>query len=207
MKPTEVVVAVITYESATLLPDCLDSIPAAMAGVHSYRVVVADNASPDDSVEVAKTAGARLGVEVLELGANLGYSAGINAIDRYAGPEGALLVINPDIRLSPGAVRLLLKGLDRPGVGIAVPRILAPNGQLDPSLSYEPSIRRALAQAVLGGRLAGRFGLGERDRRPDLYMSESCADWASGAVWLISDRCRAAVETLGRVILFVRRGD
>ena len=68
MKPTEVVVAVITYESATLFPDCLDSIPAAMAGVHSYRVVVADNASPDDSVEVAKTAGARLGVEVLELG-------------------------------------------------------------------------------------------------------------------------------------------
>ena len=164
-----------------------------MTGVGSYRVVIADNASADDTVEVATSVRAGFRVEVLQLGDNLGYSAGINAVLRTRDQRGALLVINPDIRLAAGAVRHLLDGLSRPGVGITAPRTLYPDGRLDPSLAFEPSIRRGLAEAVLGGRLTGRFALGQWDRRPASYETAARADWANGAAWLISERCRAVV--------------
>jgi GT2 family glycosyltransferase len=189
----EVVVALITYNSADVLSGCLDTLPAALEEVESFRVVVADNASSDDTLAVATTNARGLSVEVVQLGANLGYSAGINAVTAHAGSEGALLVVNPDIRFEAGAVRLLLDGLSS-DVGITVPRTLDASGRLDPSLAHEPSIRRALADAVLGGRVAGRFAaLGEFDRRPGSYDVGTRADWANGAALLISNACRHAV--------------
>jgi GT2 family glycosyltransferase len=164
-----------------------------MEGVGTYRVVIADNASGDGTVDVANSDDVEHDVEVLQLGGNLGYSAGINAVTSHVGPKGALLVLNPDIRLAAGSVAHLLEGLRRPGVGITVPRMLRPDGSLDPSLAYEPCIRRGLAEAVLGGRLSGRLALGERDRRPASYETDAVADWASGAAWLISEPCREGV--------------
>lgn len=192
--PSDVVIALITYNSGTVLPACLDALPASLDGIGSFRVVVADNASSDDTEAVVEGRGAAVDAEFVQLGANRGYSAGINAVAAHAGPSGALLVINPDIRLAAGAVARLLDGLQAEGVGITVPRTLDADGRLDPSLAHEPSIRRALADAVLGGRLAGRFpALGEFDRRPSAYETPSRADWANGAALLISERCREVV--------------
>ena len=129
-----VTVTLVTYNSADVIAACLESLPAGMDGIDRYEVVVADNASSDGTVaEVERTAPQ---VKVLELAENQGYAAAINAVTATVS-GGAVLVLNPDVRLHPGSVRHLLRALDRPGVGIAVPRIVDAHGHLDPSLRHD----------------------------------------------------------------------
>lgn len=184
-----VTAVVVTYNSAAVLPGLLDSLPAAFDGVPEWRVVVVDNASSDETVHVLAGAGAR----TIHAGRNAGYSAAINLAAAEIPPHDHLLVLNPDVRLGPGSVARLLAALG-PGVGIVVPRLRTPEGACHLSLRREPTLRRALGEAILGGARAGRHPeWGEVVADPRRYASAGSADWATGAVFLISAQCRQAV--------------
>ncbi|MFB4272375.1 glycosyltransferase family 2 protein [Nonomuraea sp. GTA35] len=180
-------VVIVTYNSADVLPGCLDSLPRGAEGVELAEVVVADNASRDDSAAIAEKAG----VTVVRVGRNAGYAAAINAgiaaldLDRLDG----VYVLNPDCRLRAGAIAPLLDCLREPGRGIAVPYMVNPDGTLQPSLRRMPTVGRALAEAVVGGGLAGRIGkLGELVTDPRDYAEPGAFAWATGAAMLISPR-------------------
>lgn len=186
--PRRIAVVIVTYNSADVLEGCLASLAAGAAGVELADVVVADNASKDDSTAIADRAD--LPVKVVQLGRNAGYAAAINAglaaldLDDVT----AVYVLNPDCRLRPGAVAPLLACLDEPGRGIAVPRMVNPDGSLQPSLRRAPTVGRAVAEAVLGER-AGRLGtLGELVTDPRAYAHAGPFVWATGAALLISSR-------------------
>ncbi|YCK32919.1 glycosyltransferase family 2 protein [Actinomadura sp. ATCC 39365] len=120
---------IVTYNSAPVLGGCLASLPEGAKGVRLTDVVVADNASKDDSLGIAEQA-AGLPVRPLQVGRNAGYAAAINAGVASLDLDGldAVLVLNPDCRLRPGALAVLAAVLDRPGTGIAVPGWSAPRG-------------------------------------------------------------------------------
>lgn len=187
-----VAAVLVTWNSAAVIERALRSLPAGAEGVALERVVVVDNASADETVALARAA--RPDVTVVQTGANLGYAAGVNAGIRAAAGADAVLVLNPDTALRPGSLTPLVVALDRPGVGIAVPRLVAPDGRLAPSLRREPSLRTAAGEAVLGGRRAGRLpGWGELVLDPVRYERPGAADWATGAAMLISRECSRAV--------------
>ncbi|MBW3562900.1 MAG: glycosyltransferase family 2 protein [Actinobacteria bacterium] len=187
----DVCVAVVTWNSAAVIGRLLASLPGALTGL-KYRVVVADNASTDGTVEVVRTSWPD--VTVVETGRNAGYAAGINAAVRAPCPARATLICNPDVQLRPGAVRSLLRALDDPDVGIVVPRLVGTDGETLPSLRRRPTVLRAMGEAVLGGERAGRFDrLGETVHRTEMYRSARDVDWATGAVMLVDDRCREVV--------------
>ncbi|WP_244931732.1 glycosyltransferase family 2 protein [Nocardioides sp. W7] len=194
MTPEErVLVAVVAYNSADVLPGLLASLPAAMAGV-PWQTVVVDNDSADDSIDVVR----RLAPDarVVATGRNGGYSAGINAAVAAGGPHTAVLVLNPDVRLDPGCVPALLAALREPGVGIAVPRLRDARGVRIDSLRREPTLVRALADAVVGAERAGRHGrLGEVVTDPEAYDGATDTDWAEGSTQLIGAACWARVGT------------
>lgn len=191
-RPRTVAVVLVTWNSAAVIERSLRSLPAGLDGVVLDRVVLVDNASADDTVALARAV--RPDVTVVQTGANVGYAAGVNAGIRAAATADAVLVLNPDTELRPGSVRPLVAALDRPGVGIAVPRLVGPDGRLAPSLRREPSLRTAAGEAFLGGLRAGRLpGWGELVLDPVRYERPGAADWATGAVLLISREC------LGRV--------
>ncbi|GAA2878138.1 glycosyltransferase family 2 protein [Nonomuraea rubra] len=178
-------VVIVTYNSADVLPGCLDSLPEGARGVELAGVVVADNASKDDSAAIAEKAGAT----VVQVGRNAGYAAAVNAgiaaldLDRLDG----VYVLNPDCRLRPGAIVPLLDALREPGRGIAVPYMVNPDGTLQPSLRRMPTVGRALVEAVVGGGLAGRIGtLGELVTDPRDYAEPGAYAWATGAAMLLS---------------------
>jgi N-acetylglucosaminyl-diphospho-decaprenol L-rhamnosyltransferase len=184
--PLRVAVVIVTYNSADNLGSCLASLPDGLDGVHLTEIVVADNASKDDTCDIAKNA-TGLPVRVVELGRNGGYAAGINAGVAALAPHDAVLVINPDVRVRPGAVALLAKAFDRPKVGIAAPRLENPDGSLQPSLRRPPTVLRAWAEAIVGGNRAGRWGtLGELITDPRRYAVAGPATWATGGILLIS---------------------
>jgi N-acetylglucosaminyl-diphospho-decaprenol L-rhamnosyltransferase len=187
-----IAIVVVTYNSRTLVPDLLASLPAGADGL-DWHLIVADNGSSDETVATVRELAPR--ATVVEMGRNAGYAAGINAAVAAALPHDAILVLNPDVRLGLGCLPALWRALDHPGVGIAVPRLVDANGQLILSMRREPTVLRALGDALIGAERAGRFSaLGEVISNPDLYSVETLTDWAEGSTQLISESCWRACK-------------
>jgi N-acetylglucosaminyl-diphospho-decaprenol L-rhamnosyltransferase len=182
-----IAVVVVTYNSERLLADLIDSLRPGLADL-AWHLTVADNASADGTVAAVRALAPA--ATVVEMGRNAGYAAGINAAVAQAKGFTAVLVLNPDVRLTPGCVPDLLAVLRRTGAGIAVPKLVDGDGLLIPSMRREPTILRAFGDAVLGGTRAGRYpALGEVVTDEARYGAEAQTDWAEGSTMLISEAC------------------
>ena len=184
-------VITVTYNSAQVLPGFLDSLAAGLEGIEVFEVVVVDNLSVDNSVDIAFAHPIR--PRVIRMGRNAGYAAGINAAAATVRKDANLLILNPDVRLLPGAARMLVERLADPSVGVAVPKILAEDGTIAWSLRREPSIVTAWTDAILGGALAGRIGTGEIVSDPARYDKDELIEWAEGSVLAVAARARRLV--------------
>lgn len=115
-----VAVVIPSWNSAELLPRCLDS----LAGQGEVETFVVDNGSTDGSVELLR----ERGIPHLTLDRNMGFAA---AVDRGVAATRAPLVLplNADTELGPGVVAALAAALDAdPGLGGAAPLILQVEG-------------------------------------------------------------------------------
>jgi N-acetylglucosaminyl-diphospho-decaprenol L-rhamnosyltransferase len=101
---TGVTAVVVSYNSARHLAALGHALTS--GSVAPTRMLVVDNASADDSVSCARSAG----FEIYEMGSNNGFGAGCNAGLRAASTE-FVLFCNPDTLPSPTALELLLTAL------------------------------------------------------------------------------------------------
>ena len=197
LEAAEIAVIVVTWNSAGVIKPLLDSLPAGLDGL-GWHLNVVDNDSADETAAlVGKWAAEHPEVRcrLVQTGYNAGYSIAINAGLAHADPYTAALILNPDLRLHPGCGRTLLDALGeeagQPRTGIVVPLLYDEHGELSKSLRREPSVLRALGEAVLGAR-AGRYSrLGEVVLDEESYRRPSIVDWATGAAMLISADCLA----------------
>ena len=108
-------VAVVSYASADTLRDAV----AGFAADERFRVIVADNNPGDGSADSVRD----LPVTIVDPGGNVGFGRGCNAAAR-AGWSPYLLFLNPDARLAPGDLDVLIERLRRePTLGVVAPRI------------------------------------------------------------------------------------
>lgn len=112
-----VAVVIPSWNSAGLLPRCLDSLADQGA---ELELMVVDNGSGDGSVELLR----ERGVPHVSLPRNVGFAAAVNlGAARTAAP--VVLALNADTVLEPGAVGRLAAALAAaPGLGGVQPRIL-----------------------------------------------------------------------------------
>ncbi|MEJ1921979.1 glycosyltransferase family 2 protein [Microbacterium sp. KHB019] len=186
----DVAVVVVTYRNASDIDRLIESLRRE-ATANRLRVIIADNDSPDDTLSAAR---AHSDVIAFSSGGNLGYSGGINAAARDAGSADAVLVLNPDIEVEPGAIAAMRSRLDQHGVGVVVPMIVDSAGERTDSLRREPSILRGLGDALLGGRLRRRPGaFAEMIFVPEVYGAARRVDWATGAALMVSSEAAAAI--------------
>jgi N-acetylglucosaminyl-diphospho-decaprenol L-rhamnosyltransferase len=181
--PPELGVVVVTHNSAAVVGDLLDSLDAALAGV-SAHVVVVDNGSTDDTCDVVEH---RTDCELVRA-ENRGYSAGLNRGVRELAGDGPVLLLNPDVRLHPGSIPVMLTALARPRTAVVVPRLIDDTGRLAHSLRREPTLARALG--------LGRTGvpaLSETIADGAAYEVAGPTDWATGAVMLLARECYDAL--------------
>jgi GT2 family glycosyltransferase len=191
-----VAVVVVTYNSADVLPDCLESLRDGGAdGVELTDVVVVDNSSDDDSTEIAKATDG-LPISVVQLTENAGYAAGLNAgVTELRGrPPDAVMVVNPDCRFRPRALATLARALSVPGRGIIAPRLVNTDGTLQPTLRRLPTVLGAFAEAILGGHVADRLGVGELIFSDGPHEDAGPAAWVTGAAILMA---WALLDTVG----------
>lgn len=186
-----VTAVIITYNSAAIVDECIEALTPAFPGL-PVDIVVVDSGSDDGTPGHVKRWHPT--VELVEMHGNRGFGAGINAGAARAPSDQALLVLNPDIRMSPGAGLVLLQALRSEGIGIAVPRLVDGEGTLQHSLRRRPTLRRALGTALLGGQRSKRYSsLSDVITDDRAYEEATVADWATGAAVLISATCRARV--------------
>lgn len=185
-------VGVVTWNTAELTATALRRLLDVESGC-DLRLLVRDNASTDGTVEAIRAA---VPEAEIEAGAqNLGFAAGVNTLIRRSDAPW-FLALNSDAWPQPGAIKRLVDTAEsHPGVAVAVPRLVRPDGSLEHSTYPFPSLAVAAifaagGPAVVGRRLADRFflegGWGhDRPRR---------VDWAVGAAWLMR---RTAIDALG----------
>ncbi|WP_207346602.1 WecB/TagA/CpsF family glycosyltransferase [Arthrobacter sunyaminii] len=180
--PADVVVCIVTYNSSALLDPLVAGLRGEARNLR-LRVVVAENDSSDGTLEALSK---YPDIIVVPTGGNLGYAAGINAARRFADRDEAILVLNPDVRVEPGAIRSMYRRLVRSGAGIVVPQLLESDGSVYPSLRREPTILNALGDAILGRRLPNRpWWLSGTDYDPESYRHPHRFQWATGAALLV----------------------
>jgi GT2 family glycosyltransferase len=178
----------VSHGTADLLDRCLSALPAALGDLRA-EVVVVDNASPDDSVAVAR---GHEGVRVVANDTNEGYARAMNVALAGAVAD-VLIALNPDTVPAPGSLAVLATAVaSDPAVGLAVPQLHNPDGTLQPSVHRFPSVAVALAMGFLPppARTAGDARLGRRfwleDAAP--HDRRETVDWAIGAVHAIRRR-------------------
>ena len=120
-------VLVVTFDHGEEIDACLDGVLAQRGDGLDIEVVVADNASRDDTAARVR-ARAGEGVRLLEMGSNTGFAAAMNAAFRATTGEHVLL-LNPDCVMDPGCARALRDHLlARSGVALAAALLHGPDG-------------------------------------------------------------------------------
>ena len=145
----DIAAVVISYNTRDLLRDCL----ASLAAEPVASVTVVDNGSSDGSPEMvrAEFPSVRLIVDP----SNPGFGAAANRGIRCSS-ERYVLLLNADTRVMPGAFENLVRYLDEhPRAAIAGPRILHPDGRLQPScFPFLGTAQFEIERSFLGPMLA-----------------------------------------------------
>ena len=183
MMQFDVVVVIVTYNSSHVVEALLDSLPKAADGV-PLHVAVVDNGSTDGTPDLLEQ---RQDCHVIRA-ANDGYAAGINRGIRDSARAPAVLVLNPDVVLHPGAIRTLVEALAADDRGVVVPRVLDSAGKLAWSLRREPTLLRAMGLSRLRRPMLSEYCNDPRD-----YEAGHFVDWALGAVLVFTRECYDAV--------------
>lgn len=186
---------IVNWNVRELLGDCLEAVYASAGGTldgdgrlrlgdYTVEVWVVDNASADGSAEMVRARFSQ--VELIESGGNLGFTAGNNlALRRCKGRY--VLLLNPDTRVAPDALAVLLHYMEaHPETGVVGPQLRYGDGTLQSSRRRFPTLAMALMESTLleqwfpGNRWARAYHLD--DRSPEM---EQEVDWLTGACLLV----------------------
>jgi GT2 family glycosyltransferase len=202
MNEAKVVVAIVTYKSAELTVDCLQSINAerqSASGI-DIRAIVVDNASGDAPFvsEAIQKNDWSSWVTLLEAPKNGGFAYGNNLAFRRAyddGPPAYFHMLNPDSIIRRGAIAALVRFLSgHPDVGIAGSSFEVNDGTDWPYAFRFPSI--------LGELTAGlQLGLVTRALQPWVVIREMTpvsqpVDWVGGASMMVRKEVLDAIGGL-----------
>lgn len=145
-----VTASIVVYQTdETQLRRCVESVFATGLRV---RLIVVDN-SPTDRLRNEVTAA---GAEYRWTGENFGFGAGHNlAIRECRGLSRYHLILNPDVYFGPEVLESLVSYMDaNPQIGLAMPRILYPDGSPQNLCKLLPTPTDLLLRRLLVGPLS-----------------------------------------------------
>jgi GT2 family glycosyltransferase len=168
VRPLDLSILIVTWNSERWIERCLKSIPAACEGL-AYEVVVYDNASHDATL-------ARINgdARVIRSRRNDGFAIGTNSSYRESRGKYVFL-LNPDCELAPRALALLFEFLEKhPEIAAAVPLLEDESGvsQREFQLRRLPTLRTLAAEVLLFDKVFPRNSATAHYRYRDLDLTE-----------------------------------
>ncbi|MCX7968749.1 MAG: glycosyltransferase family 2 protein [Armatimonadetes bacterium] len=149
-KPT-VSVLIVNWNTREHLRRCLRSLLGiedwgSGTGGTDFEVIVVDNASVDGSAEMVQ--GEFPQVKLIANGRNVGYAAANNQAANLAKGQYFLL-LNPDTELTPATIdKLVAFAETHPDAGAVAPKLVYPDGRLQPSVRSFPTPAALLFSAL-----------------------------------------------------------
>lgn len=185
----DVTVVVVNYNTAHLLDRMFAALDAAR-GELRLQVIVVDNASRDNSVEILRAHYPH--VELIENSTNVGFGRANNQVLPQAHGR-YLLLLNTDAFVSPDTLVKTIEFMDsNPRCGVLGVKLVGRDGSLQPSCRYFPTPWNIfLTRTGLN-----RFFPGVRsidDMSWDHAAVREC-DWVPGCFYLVR---RAVIERVG----------
>lgn len=181
---------IVTFNSARQIGGCLQALRDAPPQL-AHDILIVDNASTDDTVAVLRRDWPDVPVVVNDT--NRGFGAATNRGIRETDGD-RLLLLNPDARVTAGAIDRLLTVLDTdPAVAIAGPRLIDDAGRSELSHGRHIGPLAELGQKMRVRAYEQEWPLvaGWLERR----MQVACfPDWVSGACWVAR---RDVLEAVG----------
>jgi GT2 family glycosyltransferase len=187
----ELTAVIVNYNAGAELRAALRSIAAEMTG-RVWEAVIVDNNSSDGSASIVAEFAAN--ARVLRNDTNIGFGRGIN--QGVAGASAPLvLIMNPDCRLEPGAVKVMSAELEtHRQCAIAGPRVLDPDGSVQGSARGDPDMLTGLFGRT--GPLRSLLPSSSIAKRNVVTSASdsTVVDWVSGACMLVR---RTAFDEVG----------
>ena len=180
----QVAIVVVSYNTRSLLLECLASVTASTKSV-STELVVVDNASSDGSYEAAREA--RPEAVVIRNSTNLGFGAASNqAIRQTSAPF--ILLLNSDARLTPEAFSAMVDLLDSNSrSGAAGCRLINARGEeVVSTRNFLTPFNQAFELLSITKRT--------HRLRPDANLTDCSVDWIEAACLIVR---RAALDEVG----------
>jgi GT2 family glycosyltransferase len=183
-------IVIVNFRTPDLLIDCLRSLAGEVDD--DARVVIADNASGDGSVQKIDAAIQQNGwsgwASVMPLDENAGFAAGNNAAIRPAlsssDQPDYVLLLNPDTIVQPDALRELLQFMEsHPDVGIAGSRLEDPDGTPQRSAFRFPRLCNEFERGVRLGFVTRL--LAKSIVAPPAPERDCATDWVAGASMIV----------------------
>jgi N-acetylglucosaminyl-diphospho-decaprenol L-rhamnosyltransferase len=164
-----VTVVIVTYRSAGTIEACVKSL-----AVQADGVIVVDNASNDDTVALARAAGAEIVERALNGGFAKANNEGLGLVE-----TDWVLFANPDTQWPVGTVDALVGvAAGRPDAGIVSPGLVSDGGELQPSVERFLRLRDVLLAMV-------RLRRPIRPASPPSGGGPVEVDWTHGAALLM----------------------
>lgn len=187
-------VLVVTYNSRAFIGDCLDAVQRTVLD-HTVDIVIADNASTDDSVTVARSHLPH--AAIIEMGRNAGFAAANNAAMRATSARHIVL-LNGDAFVGPAALDTMIAFLDaHPEAGVVAPGLRNLDGSDQRTARSFPT-----PAAAIWGRRSPLTRWFPRNRWSQRYLAPATrsdehpyeVDWVSGACLMVPS---AVVDAVG----------
>ena len=183
------VTIVVTYQSRAEIAACLEALRAQEDVRQEVHVV--DNASPDGTAGFVR---ARYpDVRLIANAENVGFARANNQVLESV-PADVYVLVNPDAAPSPRAIAACVDVLDQePEVAIVAPRLVHPDGSLQPSAHGFLDLLNLLGEAFGLDRLFPGSQLGSFHLRGFRHDTRREVDWIQGAFLVVRG------EAVGRV--------
>lgn len=185
---------VVSFNSARHLQDCLN--PSVVERVDTLTVF--DNASTDDSVEVARRCAPA--ACIMQGGENIGFAAAVNRATHGSLDDGYIFLLNPDCVIQGELIDCLETAMSEIGAAIGAPSMVLPSGQRGSAGGAKPTIVKEVATAYGVTRYVPRWArrmairstqalgldMASLSTLSNRYSSESLeVDWVSGFCMMI----------------------
>lgn len=188
MKDLQIVI--VSWNVRDLLERCLISLPAACDGLDWECIVVDNNSSDGSAAMVREVFKHEERIDLIINSINIGFSRACNQ-GAVQHKSRNILLLNPDSECPAGSLFKLVRAMDaRPDIGIMGPKVLNPDGTIQPSVRRFPGLCDQVATMLKLQKVLPDLKCFKRYFHKDLEVDKAQeVDQVMGACFLVNAAC------------------
>lgn len=189
--PITISFIILTWNSENYIGTCLDSLSTSLGcEANKNEVIIVDNGSSDNTLDILDSLKKRVPfvLKVISLDKNMGTTFPRNLAIKQARGQ-YLCVMDSDVEIFQGVLEKLISNMDsNPSVGLSVPKLMYPSGNLQKSTDAFPTILRKVYRYFFLKQIENRENQESEKTIPE-YI-----DYAISALWLLR---RETIDQVG----------